>query len=272
METSTTVVTGATDGIGLQTVKQLQNQCANLIVHGRNQRKAEKLATDLSQNSPGANVVPVWGDLSVMEEVVELSKQVLSLNLPVDCLINNAGIYTKHRKTTSDGYEKTMAVNYFSAYLLTRRLLATLKNAPKARVINVSSMTHDGATIDPADLNLTRDWTAYNAYSISKLANVLFSVTLADKLLGTGVTSNSLHPGVVTTKLLRDAFSMSGVSTADGAKTSVYLATSADVDGVTGEYFIDSRRGSASKLIRDNALTKALWGQTEKLLSKYLSD
>lgn len=268
---TTIIVTGATDGIGLQTAKQLQTLCTNLIVHSRNERKAEKLVADLSEESSSATIIPVWGDLSVMQEVVELADQILSIGLPVDCLVNNAGVYTKHRKKTADGFEKTMAVNYFSAYLLTRRILPALEQAPKARIVNVSSMTHDGAIIDPNDLNLTQNWTAYDAYSISKLANVLFSMALADRLLGLGITSNALHPGVVTTKLLRDAFSMTGISTADGAKTSIHLATSPDVDGVTGEYFVDCRRTTPSKVAHDEGLITDVWDRTETLLSAYLS-
>lgn len=265
------VVTGATDGIGYHTAEQLLAAGCRVIVHGRNRRKAEDTVAELAKKYDSDLLVPVWADLSDMQDVVSLADQIIALDKPIESLINNAGIYSKNRKTTVDGFEKTMAVNYFAPFLLTRLLIPTLARAQRARVINVSSMTHDGASINVNDLNLTQAWTAYDAYATSKLANVLFSVAIANRYTGLNIVSNALHPGVVTTKLLRSAFSMSGIRPSDGAKTSVYLAIDNVVEGISGQYFIDCRPAKTSKLVNDDALINAVWAATESLLRDFIS-
>lgn len=269
MTAKTILVTGATDGIGRETARQLLALGHRVLVHGRSKARAEARARELARESPG-HAQPVWGDLSVMEQVVALAQQVHGHAPVLDVLVHNAGVYQHERRLTADGFELTMAVNHFAPFLLTHRLLSAITAALAGRIVVVSSMTHQGARLDVDDLSFARRFDGYGAYSASKLANVLFTAALARRLAGTPVTVNALHPGVIGTKLLRAAFSMRGASVEQGARTSVYLATSEEVDGVTGSYFVDCRRTQPSKAARDEALAEALWQETERQLAPFL--
>jgi NAD(P)-dependent dehydrogenase (short-subunit alcohol dehydrogenase family) len=264
------LITGATDGIGLETARQCLQAGCSVIVHGRNQEKASRAAHSLSRSAHGAGVVPVWGDLSTMAQVVLLAQQVATQAPALDVLINNAGVYERRRQLTADGFEATMAVNHFAPFLLTQRLLPQLHAAASARIVNVSSIAHQSGTIDLADLNFARRYDGYAAYAASKLANILFTLELSQRLAGTRITANALHPGVIGTKLLRAAFDISGASVSVGARTSVYLATSEKVSGVTGRYFEDCREAQPSRAARDAALATGLWRATEEQLAKFL--
>jgi NAD(P)-dependent dehydrogenase (short-subunit alcohol dehydrogenase family) len=160
----------------------------------------------------------------------------------VDVLINNAGVFMKNRVLSEDGFEMTFAVNHLAHFLLTGLLLPQLKKSSAARIITVSSAAHSNAALDFENLNAERRFDAHGAYALSNLANVLFSKELAVRLEGSGITSNALHPGVISTKMLRKAFGMSGAGVKEGAATSVYLASSPAVEGVTGKYFVYKRR------------------------------
>jgi len=269
MNARTILVTGSTDGIGRETARQLHALGHRVLVHGRGRAKAEARAGELAKTG-GAAVEPVWGDLSIMAEVVELARQVHAHAPVLDVLVHNAGVYQQARRLTADGFETTMAVNHFAPFLLTQRLLSEVTTAPAGRIVVVSSMTHQGARLDLDDLSFARRFDGYGAYSASKLANVLFTRALARRLVGTPVTANALHPGVIDTKLLRAAFSGRGASVEQGARTSVYLAVSDEVDGVTGSYFVDCRRTQPSKSALDEALGEALWEETERQLAPFL--
>jgi NAD(P)-dependent dehydrogenase (short-subunit alcohol dehydrogenase family) len=178
----------------------------------------------------------------------------------LDVLINNAGVFMKERVLTADGFEMTMAVNHFGHFVLTHRLLPVLTQ----RVVHVSSMAHARGGLDLNDLTLQRGFEGYTAYSMSKLANVLFSNELARRQ--TKVTSNSLHPGVINTKLLQVGFGMlSGASLNTGAVTSVYCATSPELSTVTGAYFSDARRAQPSHAARDEELQRNFYELSCKL-------
>ena len=259
----TILVTGATDGIGQATARALLASGARVFVHGRNEVRATTAATAL-----GTNAVPVWADFAIMAEVIALAAQVAAHTPRLDVLVNNAGMYAKKRELTVDGFELTMAVNHFAPYLLTRKLLPVLERAPGARIVNVSSMTHDGATLDLDDLDLARRWDAYAAYATSKLANILFTCALATRL--NTITANALHPGVIGTKLLRSAFRMQGDTVAHGAATSVYLATSPGVAAISGAYFVASREARASRLAQNPTLVDGLWEASARRLATYL--
>lgn len=267
--TRTALITGATDGIGRETARALLGLELRVLVHGRNRAKAEQHARALARDT-GGDAVPVWADLSDMAQVAALAAQVAGLAPRLDILINNAGVYEKRRHITADGFELTMAVNHFAVFLLTHRLLDCVIAAPAGRVITVSSMVHQGATLDLDDLAFEHGFDGYRAYGASKLANLLFTQALARRLAGTGATANALHPGVIGTKLLRAAFSMQGDSVQQGARTSVYLATADAVAGVSGKYFVDCREAPASKPARDDALAELLWSKSEVLLAKFL--
>jgi NAD(P)-dependent dehydrogenase (short-subunit alcohol dehydrogenase family) len=261
--TKTALVTGATDGIGRETARRLLGQGLRVLVHGRNEARAAQHAAELSRDG-GGDAVPVWGDLSEMAGQVERLAPVL------DVLVNNAGVYQTRRQVTGDGFELTMAVNHFAVFLLTRRLLDRIASAPQGRVVTVSSMVHQGASLDLDDLAFERGFDGYAAYGASKLANLLFTRALAKRLEGSRATANALHPGVIGTKLLRAAFSMKGASVEQGARTPVYLATAEAVSAVSGRYFVDCRDTAPSKAARDGALAEALWERSGQLLAAFL--
>lgn len=273
MKAKTVLVTGATDGIGRETARQLLALGYRVLVHGRNGQKAERVAQQLAKASPPGAAVPVWGDLSRMHEVVRLAQQVQSRCTALDVLINNAGVLENRRRLTPDGFEMTMAVNHFAPFLLTHCLLDLVKAAPAGRIVTVSSMVHASGDLDPGDLSFSRghgSYSGYGAYCASKLANALFTVSLAKRLAGTKATANCLHPGVVDTKLLHAGFSMKGCPVEEGARTSVFLAASGTVAGVSGKYFDNCRETQSSARARDETLAQALWQASEAALAGFL--
>jgi NAD(P)-dependent dehydrogenase (short-subunit alcohol dehydrogenase family) len=266
----TVLVTGATDGIGRETARELLEHGLRVLVHGRSERKAVSCAEELGRTTQTGKATPVWGDLSDMQQVAALAAQVTALAPALDVLINNAGVYEQRRRLSVDGFEMTMAVNHFAPYLLTRLLGPTLSAAPAGRIVTVSSMAHESGDLEIDDLAFARGWDAYDAYAASKLANILFTRALAKRLEGTRVTANALHPGVIDTKLLHAGFAMKGAPVEQGARTSVYLATSDKVAGVSGKYFIDCRDKTPSRAARDDGLAEALWSESEGLLAGFL--
>ncbi len=286
----TVLVTGSTDGIGFETARQLLATGMHVLVHGRSEAKATRQANALASRVPGGKTTPVWGDLSHMREVVALAEQVRLVAPVLDVLINNAGIYAQRRAITEDGFELTMAVNHFAPYLLTRLVGPSVSKAPAGRIVTVSSMAHQSGDIDLDDLMFENGFDAYSAYATSKLANILFTRARATRLagasstrsslsgtsssgtssFGTDVTANCLHPGVINTKLLHAGFSIKGSSVEKGARTSVYLATSEKVAGVSGKYFDNCRETSPSRQARNDELGGALWAISERLVADYL--
>ena len=259
------LVTGATDGIGLETARQLAQKGARVIAHGRSQEKLARLKAEL-----GGNAETARADFASLAEVRAMVKDLEARGLAPDVLVNNAGVYLSDREVSADGFEKTMAVNHLAPFLLTHLMLAGSSGAKLLRIVNVASQVHSGADLDLADLGGKRParYSGYGAYAASKLANVLFTVELAERLRGRGISANSLHPGVVGTKLLRHGFGMSGgASAAEGAKTSVFLASSPEVEGVTGRYFVRERESATSAAGRDRGLAKRLYEESAKLVS-----
>jgi NAD(P)-dependent dehydrogenase (short-subunit alcohol dehydrogenase family) len=258
----TILVTGATDGIGLETTKELARQGHELVLHGRNEEKVMRACNAIRTIVPDATLHTAYADLGDLAAVARMAHD-LSARLPrLDVLINNAGVYMTERKTSHDGFEMTLAVNHLAHFLLTILLLPLLKKSEAPRVITVSSMVHTSGRIEFANLNGERDFDAYHAYANSKLANALFAHELARR--EPWLTSNSLHPGVIGTKLLHAAFSMQGDSVQDGARTSVYLAASPEVANVTGKYFVDSVAVTAAAQVLDQQLAQRLWAWSEQ--------
>lgn len=240
---STILVTGATDGIGKETARILAEQGHDVIVHGRTMEKAQAIVRSLGKGRA------VAADLASLDDVRAMAASLKDAR--VDVLINNAGVYMKTRKLTADGREMTMAVNHDAPFLLTHLLLDKL-----ARVVNVSSIAHARGHVDVDDIDFARGFNGYAAYASSKLANVLFSVELAKR--APNVLVNALHPGVVSTKLLRAGFNMGGPdSHADGAATSVFLATAPL--NVSGRYFVRSREATPNPAAHDAALCAAFY-------------
>ncbi|MFO1432479.1 MAG: SDR family NAD(P)-dependent oxidoreductase [Candidatus Competibacteraceae bacterium] len=205
-----------------------------------------------------------------MPAVVALAEQVKQQTPVLDVLIHNAGVYQHQHQLTAEGFEVTLAVNHLAPFLLTLHLLPLLHTAPAGRIITVSSMAHQSGTLVVGDWGYTRSFSGYGAYAASKLANVLFTLALARRLAGTTVTANCLHPGVIDTKLLRSGFGVGGASVADGARTSVYLATATAVSQISGHYFIDCQPTAPAPKAQNVEPAEALWRASEETLRPWV--
>jgi NAD(P)-dependent dehydrogenase (short-subunit alcohol dehydrogenase family) len=243
------LVTGATDGIGKQTALELARDGARIVLHGRSQTKLEATRDELQRLVPGSAVEIAAADFASLADVRRMAEDVAARHPAIDVLINNAGVYMNQHATSHDGHEMTFAVNHLAPFLLTHLLLPALRAAPRARIVNVSSVAHMRGVLDFENLHGEKGFAPYGAYALSKLANVLFTVELARRLAGEPITVNALHPGVVSTKLLTEGFGMQGQeSLTQGAATSVYLATSPAVADVSGLYFVRCREAEMNPL------------------------
>jgi NAD(P)-dependent dehydrogenase (short-subunit alcohol dehydrogenase family) len=268
------LVTGATAGIGYETAKAIAKEGAELIIVGRNPDKTKAVVEQLKADSGNGNVTFLLADLSSMEQVRKLAADFLARYDRLDVLVNNAGAVNPKRETTAEGHELTFATNHLSYFLLTNLLVPALEKAAPSRVVCVASEAHRGSTLDFDDL-MSERYSAFRTYSRSKLANILFGREAARRLQAKGITVNTLHPGVVGSNFIAGKGGFWGVlgklsqlvliSNADGAKTSIYLATSKDVDGVTGKYFDKCRERTPSAAASDDAAAAKLWSVSERL-------
>ena len=265
MTRPTFLVTGATDGIGKQTALNLARSGAKVLVHGRNAVKAERAAAELRAASGNPELEAVWGDFTSLAQVRALAAAVRARSERLDGLVHNAGVFMPSRLLTADGLEATFQINYLAPFLLTHLLLGLLEEAPAGRIVMVSSVAHQGGYLDFDNLQGERSFDDYSAYATSKLADLLFAIELAERLQGTRVTVNALHPGTVGTKLLKTGFGMDGMDVERGARTSTYLALSPEVAGSTGQYFMDCMPTACSPFADDAALRRRLWEHSEKL-------
>lgn len=231
------LVTGSTDGIGKETARQLAALGATVLVHGRNAARCQATQDEIRTATGNSRVDYFVADLSSQKQVRQLAADISARYDRLHVLINNAGVILLQRQVTEDGLEMTLAVNHLAPFLLTSLLLDLLKKSAPARILTMSSTVHYDARIDLDKLQSERGYNEVVAYKDSKLGNVLFTLELAERLRGSGVTANCLHPGVVTTKLLDTGWGWTGVSLAQGAALSVYLASSLEVEKVTGAYF-----------------------------------
>jgi NAD(P)-dependent dehydrogenase (short-subunit alcohol dehydrogenase family) len=269
MKGKTCLITGATSGIGRATATALAGLGASLVLVGRDRARAEETAAEIAQRSGNRDVTLLLGDLSSQAEVRRVAAEFLASQRPLHVLINNAGVINLQRTVTVDGIETTFAVNHLAPFLLTNLLLERLIASAPARIVNVSSDAHKFGLLDFDDLENTRRYRAMRVYGQSKLANILFTAELANRLDGSGVTANSLHPGAVATGLGKNNGAWARVliamlrpffrTPADGAATSVYLAASPAVEGVTGKYFARQREHRSSAAARDAEAARRLW-------------
>lgn len=258
------LVTGATAGIGLQTALELARKGVQLIVHGRSQETVDRARRTLEEAGAGAEGVAF--ELSSLASIRRGAEELARRFPRLDVLVNNAGVFMNERVLTEDGLETTFQVNHLAPFLLTNLLLKGPLTGPGARIVNVSSIAHSRGRIRFEDPQLARGFQGYAAYAQSKLANLLFTFELAGRLPPAQLTANCLHPGVVSTKLLVQGFGMSGSDTVEeAAETSVFLATSPEVEGVTGRYFARKREVSPAPQALDVAARKQLWELSERL-------
>jgi len=265
----TVLVTGATGGIGKATAMGLATMGANLAITGRDRERTEGAAREIRAASSG-QVDLFVADLSSQSEVRQLADKVLLTYPRIDVLVNNVGGYWNTRHVTPDGFEHTFALNHLAPFLLTNLLLDRLKQSAPARVVTVASNAHATGEIDFDDLQGEWSYSGSRAYNQSKLANILFTYELAKKLRSSAVTANALHPGVVNTSFgaedprgiqrLIIPFARPFLKTpAQGAATSIHLASAPDLEQVTGGYFADSKPKRSSKRSYDEAAAARLW-------------
>jgi NAD(P)-dependent dehydrogenase (short-subunit alcohol dehydrogenase family) len=243
---------------------------------GRDRGRGEAARAEIKQKSPNASVDLMLADLSSQEDIRRLADEFKEAHPRLDVLINNAGVIRSKRVRTADGLETTFAVNHLASFLLTNLLLDLLKASAPSRIINVASGEHRNGTIDFNDLQGQKEYKTAKAYGQSKLANVLFTYELARRLEGTGVSANCLHPGAgVRTNLGSGVSGVFGFtmraltplmkSPEKGAETSVYLASSPEVEGVSGAYFVKKAEARSSDTSYDERLARRLWGVSADL-------
>jgi NAD(P)-dependent dehydrogenase (short-subunit alcohol dehydrogenase family) len=271
MKGKTCMVTGATSGIGREVAAGLARQGATVVIVGRDRIKCESAAQYV-----GGDSSYLVADLSSQAEVRRLAEEFLQKHAVLHVLVNNAGVFMADRKTTADGIEYTFAVNHLAPFLLTNLLLEKLKASAPARVVTTSSVAHRGARIDFDDIGFEkRSYGGIKAYGQSKLANILFTRELARRLGPTGVTANCFHPGGVRTGLMEGnparyravwaAASPFLLSAEKGADTGIYLASSPEVEGVSGKYFVKRKEEKPSDAALDDEAAARLWKLSEQM-------
>lgn len=264
----TILITGATDGIGKVSALELAAQGHHILVHGRNPTRGEQVVQEIQHTTKNPQVEFVLADFGSLAQVRHLAAQIQQKYQRLDLLINNAGVFLPKRTVTADGLEMTFAVNHLAHFLLTNLLLDQLKQSAPARIVHVSSGTHRSGHIEWDNLQGEKQYGGYDAYSRSKLANVLFCYALADRLEGARVTSNVLHPGVIATKLLHAGWGRGGGNDLGrGAETVVYVATAPELENVTGRYFDNRRMSESSMVTHDKQLQSEFWNVSARLVN-----
>jgi NAD(P)-dependent dehydrogenase (short-subunit alcohol dehydrogenase family) len=280
MQGKTVLITGANQGIGKASAIELARRGAKVVLVSRNEAKGKAALEEVRAEAKGEAPELLVADLASLAEVRRLAEDFSKAHDRLDVLLNNAGLYVPTRRTTVDGIEETLGVNHLAAFVLTNALLDLLKATPASRIVNVSSVAHHRAKrgMNWDDLEFREGYAGLQVYSHSKLANVLFTYELARRLAGTGVTANCLHPGVVASgfgKTYEGSFafllklaSPFLLSNEKGARTSVYLASSEAVLGVTGKYFDKCRAVRSSALSYEEASWSRLWEISEAMTRK----
>jgi len=269
------IVTGASSGIGLETARGLAAQGATLVAVCRDRARGEAALARIRESTGNSNLHLALADLSLQASIRQLAKELLAGWPRIHVLVNNAGVVETRRRLTADGIEMVFAVNHLSYYLLTRLLLDRLEESRPARIVNVSSDAHRFAKLDWSNLQGEKGWSFMRQYGLSKLCNLLFTQELAKRIVERGVTANALHPGAVATRLgqnngvwakgltllLRPFF----LTPAKGAETSIYLASSPDVEGESGGYFAKRRRATPTPEAQNPRNAAQLWELSARL-------
>lgn len=270
------LITGATSGLGKETALALAKMGATVVIVGRNQTKTQACAEQIKRDSCNNAVDFLIADLASQKSIRQLAHTFLTKYDQLHVLVNDAGVVMQYPQLTSEGIETTFAVNHLAPFLLTNLLLELLKASAPSRIITVSSNSQAVGKINFEDLNLTKDFNALRAYFQSKLANVLFTYELAERLKDTSVTANCVHPGIINsnlghnndTTLFKVLIMLSrplGITPEEAARATTYLAASPQVEGINGKYFSHRKAIPSSKASYDKSLQKRLWEVSEEL-------
>jgi len=260
------LITGSTKGIGKQTAIELAALGATVIIHARTMAEGEPVIQQLQIAMPSASFDLFVADFEKQLEVKKMALEITAAYNRLDILINNAALYEEWRRLSADTIERTFAVNHMAPFLLTHLLMPLLKSAARARIINISSQAHYQAKFDLHNLQGEKEYDGVNMYRTSKLCNLLFTYYLADKLKHQHIMVNAVHPGMIETHLYRNAYtSFEPDLLQDAADTVVYLASSGDVDGISGEYFTNRLPIQSSYDSYTKRYQKRLWAVSEHL-------
>lgn len=271
-------ITGATDGIGKTAALELAKAGCTLALVGRNPDKGNRVLEEIIRDSGNENIRFHICDLSLMEAVRKLAKELQTDYDRLDVLLNNAGAYFSEFEKTDEGFERTFALNHLSYFLLTDLLLDILEKTGNARIVNVASDAHQGAELSFENLQGFDGYKGWPAYCKSKLANIMYTYELDRRISGKGITANSLHPGFVDTNFgnnntgtvrvgLNAAKKVGAISPEKGALTSIYLASSPEVEGVSGKYFYKCKQKNSNKASYVKSDQEKLWQITETYLA-----
>ena len=272
------VVTGATAGIGREIALALANMGATVVIVARDTTRAARTAEEISRAAHNPSVSWVLADFASLDSVRAGAAEIIRRHEMIHVLVNNAGVAKKHRTLSVDGIELTFAVNHLAPFLLTRELLPLLKAGAPSRIITVASAAEAHRPIDFDDLQSEKKYRGFTAYAKTKLMNVMFTYELSARLAGSGVTANCVHPGAVATDMLRQLpwwlyglISPFLLTPEQGAATPVYLASSPEVEGVSGDYFVKGRAKPSSLPSYDADARKRLWELSEALIDSHLA-
>jgi len=273
------VVTGASRGIGRVTALHLARAGCDVTVVARDRGRGQRVVDELRAAGGGGGEPDLFiADLSSLKDVARVAGEIAAAHPAIDVLVNNAGAYYSQRSVSADGYERTFATNHLAPFVLTNRLRGALEKAERARVVVVASRAHRRAHMTWDDLMHERSYPGFVVYSESKLANILFTRELARRLDGTRVTANCLHPGFVASNFGHDNPGLTrlgmrlamlfAISEEKGAETSIYLASSPDVEGVTGKYFDKCKEATPTAEARNDEDARRLWDVSEQLVAR----
>lgn len=265
----TILVTGATDGLGRRVAFGLAGRGATVLLHGRDRVRCEATLGEIREETGGEGARCYLADFSSLGEVRGLARLILADHDRLDALVNNAGVIVPERKESEDGVELTFAVNHLAHFLLTGLLVPLLRASAPARVVNVASAGQSPVSF--GDVMLERGYEPMRAYTQSKLAQVMFTFSLAERLSGTGVSANALHPAsLMDTKMVRETFGYAASTVEEGAEATARLAASQEVEGITGRYFDGRREARANRQAYDAGARERLWALSEELCGRFL--
>jgi NAD(P)-dependent dehydrogenase (short-subunit alcohol dehydrogenase family) len=263
----TILITGSTDGIGRETAFQLATKGYRVLIHGRNPEKVGRVVYDIKKQKSIDNVEAYVADFSSLKEVEKMADTLLANEGKLDVMLNNAGVIMKTFQLSVDGYEMTFAINHLAHFYLTGRLMPLLKSAGEAKIINLSSMVHSRSI----DINTMLDrayFDSINAYSNSKLCNILFTFKLSEVISDKSITVNCMHPGVINTKMLTETWGPVGSPVEEGAEREIFLVESSLTETISGKYFQDNRITEPAKISDNRNLQESLWDLSLLLLEK----